>query len=115
MIKGAVWSLKPRVRWTGILCVHATIRGCPDRAVLAPLAAHHSAAGMPSSGQLQEVSSMRFHLVWAPALLALLLGSALSQAAAPPVPRRVASAADVQALAEKIDVHIAQRWAKHDA
>jgi hypothetical protein len=58
---------------------------------------------------------MRLTLAWLPGLLCLLLGGHLAFAAAPPQARKAVTAADVQALAEKIDVQIAQHWAKHNA
>jgi len=54
---------------------------------------------------------MSKRLVWL-AGVALLLVCHSSQAAAPPVVVKPATSAEVQALAEKIDTRIAQRWAK---
>ena len=57
---------------------------------------------------------MSIRLVWA-AGLAMLLACLPAPGAAPPTPVKAATAGDVQALADKIDQHLAQRWAKFEA
>ncbi len=53
---------------------------------------------------------MSARLVWVPGLTALLLVCAPAASPAPPEPGKDPAARDVQALAEKIDQHIAKRW-----
>src|SRR5438105_11151153 len=55
---------------------------------------------------------MNHHPVWLPVLAALLLAAGHAAAAAPPAPVKAPSLADVQALAARIDQHIARRWEK---
>jgi hypothetical protein len=53
---------------------------------------------------------MSIRLVWQAVLAALLLHCGPAPGAAPPKARKPVSAAEVQALADKIDQHLAARW-----